>query len=332
MSRKSKQTTSSDQILDDYLQGDSELSTAYDKTEKVNVPEYLDRNILAAANAAVKTKQDTKVAYSPFTRHWSVPASLAAVLVVCVGLVFSIYQDSGQVLLTAPTSEYDSDSRIAPMTPASKDRALNKREAKQAQSGVLTNAPAMQSRDDLSKDDMSGHNLSGSDSPERVQAADVKKQKQSDTDEFSRRLGDSDMNIFEQDGGSSTDQALRYRQEAEELPAAKESLQVKENDLLNDKLLNKNTLEDGAAAMDSLRQIKPDTVISTTEITEQNIAEEKLTSSEQRLKQINELWLAGDRDLARKSLKQFFQDYPDYPVAEIRKFLDASDELLEDIK
>jgi len=40
---------------------------------------------------------------------------MVAVLVLCIGLVFTIYQNSGQTLLTAPKSEYDFDTQIVPM-------------------------------------------------------------------------------------------------------------------------------------------------------------------------------------------------------------------------
>jgi hypothetical protein len=54
------------------------------------------------------------MAYSPFAKSWYVPASMVAVLMLCVGLVFTIYQNSGQTLLTAPKSEYDYDAQIVP--------------------------------------------------------------------------------------------------------------------------------------------------------------------------------------------------------------------------
>ena len=102
MARKPEDKKQEDQILDKYLQGDSALSRAYGAERKAEAPSHLDKAILSAASEAVRSKPQSKVAYSPFARSWYVPASMAAVLMLCVGLVFTIYKDSGQTLLTAP--------------------------------------------------------------------------------------------------------------------------------------------------------------------------------------------------------------------------------------
>ena len=115
MAKKPEDNKQDDQMFKDYLEGATTLSEAYRAEEKARPPAHLDKAILTAANEAVRSEQSPKVAYSPFARNWYVPASMAAVLMLCVGLVFTIYKDSGQIILTAPKSEYDFDAQVAPM-------------------------------------------------------------------------------------------------------------------------------------------------------------------------------------------------------------------------
>jgi len=96
MAKKPEDIKQDEQNLDEYLQGDSALSRAYGAEQKTQVPEHLDKIILSAANEAVRPKQPLKVAYSPFARRWYVPVSMAAVLMLCVSLVFTIYKDIRQ--------------------------------------------------------------------------------------------------------------------------------------------------------------------------------------------------------------------------------------------
>ncbi|MFT5425586.1 MAG: hypothetical protein ACI9ZT_000518 [Gammaproteobacteria bacterium] len=120
MVNKSEDRKQEDQDLEDYLQGDSALTAAYHAEEKILPAADIDKAILSAANAAIRSKQTSDIAYSPFARTWYVPASMAAVLMLSVGLVFSIYQNSGQTLLTAPKSEYDFEAQMTPRPMANK--------------------------------------------------------------------------------------------------------------------------------------------------------------------------------------------------------------------
>ena len=117
MAKKPEDNKQDDQMFEDYLQGGSSLSGAYRAEGKARPPAHLDKAILTAANEAVRSEQSSKVAYSPFARSWYVPASMAAVLMLCVGLVFTIYKDSGQILLTPPKSEYIIDVPTATLEP-----------------------------------------------------------------------------------------------------------------------------------------------------------------------------------------------------------------------
>ena len=74
-----------DDLLQEYLEGDSELSRLYRRGADEEPGASLDERILAEARRAVSTRR--KVAHSPFARHWMVPTSLAAVLVLSVSVV-----------------------------------------------------------------------------------------------------------------------------------------------------------------------------------------------------------------------------------------------------
>ena len=71
-----------EEVLREYLEGDSELARLYRRHADEQPDARLDARILAEARQAVA--REHRVVHSPFARHWMVPASLAAVLVVSV--------------------------------------------------------------------------------------------------------------------------------------------------------------------------------------------------------------------------------------------------------
>lgn len=68
-----------DRLLDDYLRGDSPLSRAYRETGREEPPAHLDAAILAQAKAAVATHRRKP--------RWFMPLSLAATVVLSIGVV-----------------------------------------------------------------------------------------------------------------------------------------------------------------------------------------------------------------------------------------------------
>jgi hypothetical protein len=90
-----------EQEFEAYLQGDSKLSTSYQKASSEQAPAHLDDSILAASRRAVQSKP--RYAFSPFASDWHMPLSLAAVLVLSVSVIVTIQNDNDQVFQTAPT-------------------------------------------------------------------------------------------------------------------------------------------------------------------------------------------------------------------------------------
>lgn len=74
-----------DDVLREYLEGDSALSRLYKRGASEQPDPRLDARIRAEARRAVAP--DKRVAHSPFARNWMVPTSLAAVFVLSLSVV-----------------------------------------------------------------------------------------------------------------------------------------------------------------------------------------------------------------------------------------------------
>ncbi len=81
-------TSDPNRLFEEYLSGQSKLSRIYRRAPADEPPPHLDHALLDAARTASRPR----FAGSPFASHWYVPASLAAVLVLIVG----IYMFSGE--------------------------------------------------------------------------------------------------------------------------------------------------------------------------------------------------------------------------------------------
>ncbi|MFT5396146.1 MAG: hypothetical protein ACI85N_001342 [Gammaproteobacteria bacterium] len=94
-----------DKEIDDYLEGNSELSKQYHSTAMAEPSERLNEKILAAAKDAAAPKQKSKVLFhkSPWVR----PVSIAAMITLSVSLVVTMQQESGQPLMSAPGSSVE---------------------------------------------------------------------------------------------------------------------------------------------------------------------------------------------------------------------------------
>jgi len=79
-----------DRELEAYLKGDSALSKTYQALAEEEPSARLDRVIMAKARRALPRRG----AHHPFALHWMVPVSLAAVLLIGIGLVSLIPYES----------------------------------------------------------------------------------------------------------------------------------------------------------------------------------------------------------------------------------------------
>ena len=124
-----------DRALEEYLKNDSELSRAYKEAAGEKPPAALDAAILEEARRAVD--HGGRVARGPFARTWLVPASLAAVLLLTVGLVTFVSREGGEALSPAgaPRRALEAD-RLQSQQPRSKLEA-------QAPAAPLAEEPAL---------------------------------------------------------------------------------------------------------------------------------------------------------------------------------------------
>ena len=148
--------------FDRYLQGDSGLSRLYKQTATEQPPAELDAAILARARdeAGPRPRRGRR----PFARTWFVPISLAAVLVLAVGLVTLMYEQGGTPFAPEPLPPTDKKTlepaeqrdtllRDAPRqdekAPLRKGRAVGKPSpttAPQEAGGTASTAPAPSAR------------------------------------------------------------------------------------------------------------------------------------------------------------------------------------------
>lgn len=86
--------------LDDYLEGNSELSNQYHASAMAVPSERLNDKILSEAKSATDTKRSSKNLFhkSPWVR----PVSIAAMITLSVSLVVTMQQETGQPLINVP--------------------------------------------------------------------------------------------------------------------------------------------------------------------------------------------------------------------------------------
>lgn len=108
-----------DRDLDDYLRGDSRLSAAYREARGEEPSAELDEVLLERSRRELRL--GPKVAWSPFTRSWSLPLALAAVLVVSVSVTLVMYQETGQPLPVPARPA--ADGPAVPQAPAREEAA-----------------------------------------------------------------------------------------------------------------------------------------------------------------------------------------------------------------
>ena len=92
--------------LKDELTEYADISELYCKTQDVEPPAHLDQRIMMAARAATSSRKPaaTRAGWVP-SRRWSVPVSLAAVMVLGVGLVSLMQQEPDYGADSVPMSE-----------------------------------------------------------------------------------------------------------------------------------------------------------------------------------------------------------------------------------
>jgi len=364
MAKKPEDIKRDEQNLEEYLQGDSALSKAYGAEQKAQVPGHLDKAILSAANEAVKAKQASKVAYSPFARSWYVPVSMAAVLMLCVSLVFTIYKDSGQTLLTAPKSEFDIDAQIVPEETVKSigQGAAESVGGKKRKEKVENKIMSMDVIPEARKPAPASIDLYEGEAPEpeepeleKIPARKILSREKAMEMDDATQSEITDKNAPKKDTAEQTLSNAPYLPSRQDDLGRLEAADVKQQeqidaDVMNNKLgememkSNEEEADIGASSTPALRyrQAKESfakgTRIPKEEVTVDGLVSptgslgDEMMSAEQWLNQINDLWLSGDHQGAKESLNQFLVAYPDYPIEKIKSILNPESGLLDGIR
>lgn len=162
------------QALEEYLKGDSDLSRRYRAESKAEPPAHLDAAIISAAKHAL---ENDKAGASSTTSRWYVPLSLAAVLVISFSLVFRVYdQEEQQILSTQsemkkekPALMMEGQSEpVASSTVNMRDEASERIEFENDSASEMSAAPTAGA--DVSKDDSLSGIESGPPTPQSVES------------------------------------------------------------------------------------------------------------------------------------------------------------------
>ena len=368
MAEKPQDIIQDEHNLKEYLQGDSALSKAYGAEEKAVAPAHLDNSILSAANEAVRPKRLSKIAYSPFARTWYVPASMAAILTLCVGLVFTIYKDSGQTLLTAPKSEFDIDVSTVPVETKKSigqgetTGSAGEKYRKYKYEDEVMSMDAIPEANKSVPSSIGGYEVEEPELEKRPASKIFLREKVMEMeDAFQSEI--TDKHVPKNDTSDQTLSDSPYIPERRDDSGRLEAADVKKQkhldaDVLNNKL-GEVDLEAGKNGVGARPDQEPRyRQTKETQPGQDEILQEKLSNGEALdgymtiegfsipaqsmkdeimmpelwLKQINDLWVSGDYERAKENLNQFFVTYPDYPIEKLKTILDPESGLMDYIQ
>jgi len=136
-----------DELLEEYLEGDSALSRLYREVADEQPDAGLDARIRARARADLAPNR--RVAHSPFSRNWMIPTSLAAVFVLSVSVLVLMPQPT-----VVPNLEDGGATDSIPEAAIGRDLPAATAEAEaEQQSGAGTPAQASKRRKQASDND-----------------------------------------------------------------------------------------------------------------------------------------------------------------------------------
>jgi len=283
-------------------------------------------------------------------------------------LVFTIYKDSGQTLLTAPKSEFDIDVQTVPVETV---KSIGQGEAESAgekkrKDKVEDKVMLMEVMPEANKPAPASIEAYEAEAPEPEESELQKRpaRKMLLREEMTE-MDDALQSEITAKDTLKKDTAEQSLSDAPYLPSRQDNLgrlgaaDVKQQkqidaDVMNNKLggmelkANEEQAETGASSAPTLRyrQAKesfakgkriPEEVLMG-EITVDGLVSpvgslgDEMLSAEQWLNQINNLWLSGDHQGAKESLNQFLAAYPDYPIDRIKIILDPESSLMENIR
>ncbi len=299
------------------LQEEELLTRLYQQTKDEAPPSHLDAAILAAARHAARPSS-RRVSFLP-SRKWAVPLSLAAALLVSIGVVRELRKDIAAPVLLAPSELLSSESMIRRKGLNREEKTLlYERETKgnqKTREGVETTekfAPAAPN----------------------PYMAHMEPQSSGAPEEPGRTRGLASQALREESPVANMEkrEALTTGQpEAPPASAARHDAQLLTAPVALDARLEGDK-EDAPVETEAPPQLKKERSVSATSApgnapaaVEQksqgriDVVKDEILSPEAWIAKINKLRKTGQLSEAEKSLKKFKEKYPEYPV---EKFLE----------
>lgn len=279
-----------DQLLEEYLQGKSGISRHYQSEATQQPAKHVDDAILAAARKSAGSKPH--VLHKIYKSDWYKPVSWAAVLVICVSLVFNIYQDSDQELFTAPTPD------------------------------LILDKPAP-TRDDSGLE--SKKDAGGKPRTESIPGS-VKKNK-----EINAASPEDIKMIWQREGNQSEDTEVSKPQAAapamSEQIMQDKVMRKEEFEAQVEQRDEKKSADDAGITIMQETESERSSIHSRQaemDLSEMRMTDEPVTvemTPEQWLEHISQLWNQGNREQAIDSLKQFIDAHPEYTAENMKSKL-----------
>jgi hypothetical protein len=301
-----------DKELNDYLNGNSDVSKAYRASNKTKPSSHLDNAILAAAKEAVlDNKQKTKTVFHK--APWVKPISIAAMITLSVSLVVTMQQESGQPLISEPEIEMFGGAALIEevVMPQiiSADRVVNPelKAKKNNEKDMYDDVPS-----EAALGAVGGYRAPVN-PPDRVKIEVMKRRsrdKNKSVDEARASAPaalDAAADIYRAEEKAEAPKAI-MRERAAKKVLSKEKAQIQTE------TEEKNTFAGGRASPSAAAEMKFDDVVDREQ-------ERHITPKEDILLKIKAMWEQGELVSAKEAYEEFTRNNPDYSSENIKEIL-----------
>lgn len=286
---------SDDKKLEQYLSGDSELSRQYLDESQQSVPTQIDDAILSAAKFKIRSQYKQNDKNNQFFEKWQIPLSIAAVLVISVSLVITLYDEYGQ-------------SYLEPMpkksTPVETPGSM-KEESANASHEFDGFADSEESMDNL---ESSEHGHFSAPKTEAVESLEAAESIPESAKPVARAPAENGLGVEIQ----QEQQIDKLKQDVEELKKAQSTL-----------------LEEREQLKQSIEQIENKKLKIKEKLPSSLDIQEPTETKNSQLQEIKTVWESGSKNQAIKMLKSYLQQNPDFNLETLRGSLPA--ELLDSV-
>jgi len=291
------------------FQEEEPIARLYQQTKEEAPPSHLDAAVLTAARRAVEPTPRASRAYFLLSRKWAVPLSLAAALLVSLGVVREFHKDiASPVLSTSPSS-----------SPALPESILRSKELdEETNPALLPEKKKRENATEQERGEPTGNPSSPMSTPpvieERSRARGIRagtpheEQPVADVEKPAAPVGARQALV--------STESIRGDDQSASAPATLGALLKKDESDASAAAKSAPQLEKGQF---TLEPSPPQNAPGIGEQKSVDVLKEKVLSPEDWIRKINELRRAGKVTEAEESLKKFKERYPEYPV---EKFLE----------